>query len=117
MDGVAYPSSLECVRRAGAASISFLEYDLGRDWNQLALTVGIEDSEPVTSSAEFRVFGDGVLLGTVQVKFGESFDFDLDVRGVLRLRLEADALTPESEAIRMAWGSPTLVGQPEVVQP
>lgn len=77
---------------------SFIEWNLGKHGAVIEGVLGILDTGD-EGSATFRVIGDGVVLLEEKVTFGSSSNIRVDVRGVLRLRVE---VVPGS-------GSPTVV--------
>ena len=67
----------------------WIEYDLGRRYNRFGAQVGIDDDAlAISDRYRFRVYGDGALLHSVDVGFGELVPINVSVSGVLRLRLE-----------------------------
>lgn len=117
VDGTEYTQSFRCTGRSDSNFDSTMGFNLGRDWNELIVTIGIDDTSTPEASAVFRVIADDVAIESVQVEFGEAVELTVDVRGVLRLTLQADSVGPDGTTIEMVWGDPLLVGQPEVVQP
>jgi hypothetical protein len=89
------------------------EYDIGRDFGRFTATVGQADASQNTSrTVRFRVIGDGEQLATRDVSFGSDAQFDVDISGVLRLRLEVTDLPGAgSGRTTIVWAEPTLRGQ------
>lgn len=85
----------------------FEVYEIGRDFERFRTTVGIEDIERDDSFATVRIVGDGQLLATVQTAIGQTAPVDVDVTGVLRLRLEVDV--SGQGTINVVWGTARLV--------
>lgn len=89
----------------------YSEYDLGRAYRRFTVAIGQGDtSADVNDLIRFTVYGDGRELASRNVLFGLAVPLDLDVTGVLRLRLEvanlsSDGTLPTSIAV---WGSPTV---------
>ena len=89
----------------------WVEYDLGRTYSHFSATVGQGDrSEDTNDVIRFAVYGDGRELGSVELPFGRSHEFELDVTNVLRLRLEVTNLSTDGDRGRSiaVWGNPTV---------
>jgi hypothetical protein len=77
----------------GTANIRWREWDLGRDYVRLRATLGLRDDTGADTRGVMRVYLDGVEAVEVPIQFGRSVPLDLDVRGVLRVRLEVQNTT------------------------
>nr|WP_232794282.1 MULTISPECIES: NPCBM/NEW2 domain-containing protein [Pseudofrankia] len=66
---------------------TYAKYDLGRDAHRLQATVGLSDDATSGTTYLIEIFGDGRRLASNTVKLGNSVPLDIDVTGVLRLRL------------------------------
>ncbi len=89
------------------------EYDLGRAYSVFTTTVGqTDDSSRTDSEIRFTVYGDGRVLSEERLRFGQSVDLDVDVTGVLRLRLEMANTSMFEDGWRSqtkhAFGEPTV---------
>ena len=115
INGESFQDSL--IVYAGSQSC-YLEYNFGRDWNRFKASVGVTDDSPSDLQVRFEVFGDGKELFNQVLSFGQSAPVDVDVVGVLRLRLQTTTVTtPKSSASRYAvWGNARRIGSPEAVQ-
>jgi NPCBM/NEW2 domain len=66
------------------------EYDLGTKGTRLLATAGIGDDEDARDlPANVSFYGDGKLLKTVKVSLGRPKQVDVDISGILRLRIAA----------------------------
>ncbi|MCK9905095.1 protein kinase [Frankia sp. Cpl3] len=100
VSGVAYPRSVllwtgdEDSRWPGRARA---EFNLGRSRQRLQATIGLSDKS--ISSARYRVeiHGDGRLLMSEQLSVGSAVPADIDVKGILRLRISIFHLGGDTE--------------------
>ncbi|MBO3746113.1 NPCBM/NEW2 domain-containing protein [Streptosporangiaceae bacterium NEAU-GS5] len=83
------------------------EYDLSRSWSSLRGTIGLRDDAPQGASARFQVFGDGNLLYEKDLAFGQSEAINVDVRDVLRLKLQVMPLAGDNPYYAV-WGEALL---------
>jgi serine/threonine protein kinase len=69
-------------------STFWVDYDLGRSYSTFRATVGLSDNDASDAKGAYAIYADGkkVTQGTLGV--GETKPVELDVSGVLRLRLE-----------------------------
>jgi hypothetical protein len=102
----------------------FVEFDLGRQYRRLTSVVGVlDDAAEAKQVGYFRVFLDGSPEPEVGAALGRPGRVDVDVTGVLRVRLEmyrADTVrSPMMAGVlaaggrsaklpELAWGNPTL---------
>ncbi|MEO6087089.1 MAG: SEFIR domain-containing protein [Umezawaea sp.] len=102
----------------------FVEFDLSREYRRLTSVVGVlDDAAEAGQVGYFRVFLDGSPQPEVAASLGRPGRVDVDVTGVLRLRLEAyradtvaspllaGVFATSGKSTRLpelAWGSPTL---------
>jgi hypothetical protein len=75
---------------------------------RLTGTVGILDSGEPTERVQVEVIGDGRVLQTVPVAYGESVRINADISGVLRLSLRYRSLTKDYGTV--GFGRLTLLG-------
>jgi serine/threonine-protein kinase len=97
-----------------------IEYDLGRDFRRFQTAFGISDEAPSTAKTRFEVFLDGANAATNDVGLGESLPVDLDVTGVLRLKLVATAIegpTCGNRTWSSVWVDAKILGVPSEVPP
>lgn len=103
----------------------FIEFDLGREYRRLTSVVGVlDDAAEADQAGYFRVHLDGDAQPEVRATLGKPGSVDLDVTGVLRLRLEmyrpdtihspimSGVLATKGQSSRLpelAWGNPTLI--------
>ena len=81
------------------------DYNLGRNWSVFTATIGVDDNSSASATATFTVHIDGEPEVTETLKLGETVDIEVDVRDVLRLRIEV-----ESEGgVHPVWADPTLI--------
>jgi hypothetical protein len=102
LGGSAYPHSIFTTNYSEAAGKGVLEYDLQRTCSALKFTAGITDDSSTGSRQRFEVYGDGRLLASIDVAFGQPKAQSVDVTNVLRLRL-VSTLTVQVTSTA-AWG-------------
>lgn len=98
----------------GSEGIS-AEYNLSRSYRRFQTTVGLGDTSPSEALFTFRVLGDGRVLYEKQLGLGQEQAIDVDVTGVLRLRLMAVASSTFDDTAYANWGSARLLGAPDEV--
>ena len=111
ISGQVYGHALSCDARDSDSG--WAEFDLRRDYERFRTTVGQADrSEATTRTIRFSVIGDGETLYTTTVGFGQAVDVDVDVTGVLRLRLDIGVIenSGTSAGTWAVWGDPTVGG-------
>ncbi|MDT3440888.1 MULTISPECIES: protein kinase domain-containing protein [unclassified Pseudofrankia] len=89
VSGAAYVHSVRLPANLGYSgeTPTYVEYDLGRHFQHLQTTVGLSDDATSGTVYLIEVFGDGRRLASHTVKLGDSVPVDINVTGVLRLRL------------------------------
>lgn len=86
-----------------------VSYNLGRQWRDLAATVGLSDDSPENEKVQFQIFADGRSIYNHVFVLGQSQQINLNVSGVLRLELVgtlASAYVGQTEAV---WGNANLM--------
>lgn len=118
LNGEPYPRSLAWSSRCGGERPVSYEYDLGRHYRSLTAMLGIDDQSGNSQRhMQFEVFLDDRSVAQHRLKLGETEPLDLDVAGVLRLRL---VLAPVENPglcgnVVGVWGDPILYGSPDEV--
>lgn len=107
VNGSVQTRALSCQVATGRTG--HVEYAIGRHAVYFESTAGLDDRRD-QGTATLRVIGDGKTLATVPLSFGTTQNVRVEVRDVLRLRLEVTARTGERPAIVL--GQPRLVGNP-----
>lgn len=90
------------------SSDTFIEYDLSKSFTQFRTTVGMTDDAASDASVTYEVLGDGRKLASGTVALGKPAPLNVDVTGVLRLRLHFVAKGWEGNSSRAAWGTAAL---------
>ncbi|MEX5637227.1 protein kinase domain-containing protein [Parafrankia sp. FMc2] len=75
-----------------ASIATSIEYNLGRDYVRLQLTLGVGDTSPSGMQCQFEIIADGTQREFQIVSLGETRKVDIDVTDVLRLGLQATAI-------------------------
>ena len=92
----------------GSTTSGYIEYNLTREFKRMTATVGqLDKSNQATGTFRFEVIADGVQRSSVTLPFGKSAPVDLDVTGVLRLRLTVTRTSSPVNAIT-GWGDPKI---------
>ncbi|MDO5502197.1 MAG: PASTA domain-containing protein [Actinomycetia bacterium] len=114
VEGAGVRTALQCRADRGEASV---EYVLGRHAAVLEFIAGVNDRSE-TGTAMLRVLGDGQELATIPMALGSSTPQELDVSGVLRLRIEVADTTSEDEGATpsVVLVDPRLTGDPRAIQ-
>lgn len=87
-----------------------VEYNLSRDWQHLQATVGLRDDAASNAQVRMEAFGDQRPLYSHVFALGESEQINLDVPGVLRLRLVATLTSNPNDQATAVWGDAGLTG-------
>ena len=91
-----------------------ITYDLDRSNRRLRTVVGLRDDSSESASARMTVYGDGHRLAGADVSLGKPASLNVDVTGVLRLRLELtwlagfDCPLPNRVFMTAVWATPTV---------
>lgn len=92
-----------------------IEYNLSKGFRSLTATAGIDDNaHSPEAKAQLEIYGDGRQLTSVVVEFGKPTPLEVDVSGVLRLRLHWQLLAgPQCDgAGYLVLGEASLLGLP-----
>ncbi|TVR32326.1 MAG: hypothetical protein EA388_12175 [Nitriliruptor sp.] len=110
LDGTPYEQSLSCM--ISGESVAWNEYNLARQYGKFTATIGQGDNSTDTEgTVRFRVVGDGEVLFSQDLGFGTKEAIEVDVTGVLRLRIESVDISGAPFTSRWAvWGTPTVGG-------
>lgn len=91
---------------------SSVEYVLGRDWESVAVTIGLSDDSDRDSSALFEIFADDRLIYGKELGYGDDRTVKRSVKGVLNLRLAVTLRDGKrgmcGDTNYPAWGDPKL---------
>lgn len=78
----------------GIGDFRFIEIDLGRNYAQFQIAIGITDSSESAAAVTYRVLGDGVQLATGDLTLGQLIPLDLPVNDMLLPRHRQVASVP-----------------------
>ncbi|MDS1268880.1 protein kinase [Lipingzhangella sp. LS1_29] len=84
------------------------EFNLRRSWDELNVTVGLDDASSADIPVTFSVYADDDNLASESVALGETREITVDVSDALRLRLEVERGDGEGEVAIPVWSEPTL---------
>ena len=129
INGESYSSSLRGLAGLPVSENNqvWSEYNLGRKYEKFHGVVGIDDrAADSNTKAQFRIYGDSELLFESPVKGAgtEPTAFDVDIKNVLRLKIEttwisgnigAEGPSAVSPLYYAVWGNPVLKG-PKIVE-
>jgi hypothetical protein len=117
-NGVAYANPV--VLDAGCYNAwngdSWVFYSLGRKYERLTATLGLDDLSQVGSSATYTVIGDGKTLATGALAPGATAKLDVSLSGVARMRLLINVPDPTGAAgcgnhfTQVVFGNATVLG-------
>ena len=91
-----------------------ITFDLDRRNRRLRTTVGLRDDSSEAALARMTVYGDRRRLAGADVRLGKPATLNVDVTGVLRLRLELtwldgfDCPLPNRRFMTAVWATPTI---------
>lgn len=104
VNGQAYRHSLLFYTCCGQATA---DYNLGRHYQRLEATIGVNDEAPSDAESTFEVFLDGRKVYAKTVTFGKPVTMSLNVAEVLRLHM---VMTSGGGSFRAVWGDARLLG-------
>lgn len=109
VNGVRYPRSVAWML-CNADDTEMTEYDLGRDYRRFRAVLGLSDDSTSGSVERFELSVDGRVAFQRGITLGESQTIDMNVTGVLRLRVVATAVKigPMGGCDRVVLGSAQL---------
>lgn len=115
INGTIHDDSLTCT--PDRDDVDFLEYALNRQLSTLVATVGVSDRADDTAVVTFRVWADDESTEWT-LAYGESQEISVDLRGVLRLRLEVTRATATEDrgGVTIGWGTPQLLGSINAIE-
>jgi serine/threonine-protein kinase len=93
----------------------FVEYNVAKGFRRLTATAGIDDnSGDSTLRMQLEIFGDGRELLNKPIPFGTQVPIDVDISGVLRLKIQYEGVSgrPCCAANYLALGTAELLGLP-----
>jgi serine/threonine-protein kinase len=96
-------------------SPSSVEYNISKGFRRLTATAGIDDnSGDSTLKMQLEIFGDGRELFNKPIPFGAQVPVDIDISGVLRLKIQYEAVSGRSccAANYLVLGTAELLGLP-----
>lgn len=97
-----------------------VEYNLSKGYQKLTATAGIDDNARISDAkAQLEIYGDDQQLTSVTVEFGVPTPVDVDVTGVLRLRIHWQVIAGPECALAgyLVLGEATLSGLPGEIPP
>ncbi len=106
VNGQVYPNSIYLALNPGPASV---EYNLGRQWRKLDVTVGLSDDSTANQNVQFQLRADGRVIYTRTFALGQSQHVKIDVSGVLRFELDATLVSNYAGEVNAVWGSAELL--------
>nr|WP_235498415.1 protein kinase [Frankia sp. R43] len=92
-----------------------VDYDLGRHFQKFQAVVGLADDARSTAVYQVSIYGDNQRLADHTIRLGESIPIDIDVRGILRLRLEITHTDGDSGEGYSRYDSRVVFGEAKVV--
>jgi hypothetical protein len=106
VNGQYYTNSIILYMNPGPASV---EYNLGRHWQSLNMTLGLRDDSADNQPEQFRVLADGRIMYTRAFALGESQSVTINVMGILHLELENTLLSQHYVGpVYAVWGNAIL---------
>jgi hypothetical protein len=112
-----------CNANSNSTQTTMLQYDLGRKYQQLTMSVGLADDSDSAATVAFAVMLDGRQVFLESTSLGQPKPATIDVTGVLRLEISATRTDehcsswsdgPKATAV---WADPQLFGAPGAAGP
>lgn len=108
MGGRTYHGSILLESFYGTSDVSCAEYDLGRAYQRLTMSLGASDTSDSGGTVGYTVLGDGAVLAQGSVRVGQPAEVPVSVSNVLRLKVEMTWTALETSSGRPVIGSPVL---------
>ncbi len=108
--GVSYSNAVQC--SVSTYSDRTTVWLVSRKARTFAGMAGIPDTEDPGTTATAKVFGDGHLLGTLNLTFGEATPFSFDVSAYVQVSI---TLVEGSSSVNTVWVDSTFVGDPGLI--
>ena len=90
IDGVSYDHGYHAYAAYCSGSYGLnSEFDLGRKALSMTAALGLRDDSASGQDVMWRVLADGVVVASGSTAVGQTYDLNLDLHGVLRLRIES----------------------------
>ncbi|MGH3223820.1 MAG: NPCBM/NEW2 domain-containing protein [Streptosporangiaceae bacterium] len=106
VNGHSYTNSVILYMNPGPASV---EYNLGRQWRKLDVTMGLRDDSADNQSEQFRLVADGRTIYSRVFTLGQSKHVVISVSGILRLEMETTLVSSNYVGpVYAVWGSASL---------
>jgi hypothetical protein len=112
INGTTYQDSLSCSPSSYGDDEQVTTFLLDRLTSSVEGVIGVDDESDPGLTVDVRLVGDGRVLFTGTLRYGEASTFAADTRGVLRLELRYRA-TSEDESGTFALGDVRAVGAPD----
>ncbi|MCW2740406.1 MAG: hypothetical protein JWR45_828 [Blastococcus sp.] len=127
MNGQTFVHAIRAVTACNSGSSTtqstVIQYDLGRKYQKLTMSVGLADDSDSQGVVQFVVLLDGRQVFSQPARLGQAVPADIDVTGVLRLEISATRIDetcnsysngPEATAV---WADPQLFSAPGAAGP
>jgi hypothetical protein len=93
------------------------EYNLGRAFDRLQTTLGYSDTAPSSGRVRVEIFGDTKPLYTKDIGLGDQDVVNVNVTGVLRIRIVVTPLAPGGGYdLTTIFGDAKILGDPVAVE-
>lgn len=114
LSGKVYPHSVG-TGVASCRSSQYVEYNISRGYRKLVATAGLDDNSRDSSLQEqLEVFADGRRVSISKVQYGKVTPISIDVTGVLRLKIQWQAVagSESCDTDHLVMGTGRLLGLP-----
>jgi hypothetical protein len=106
INGRTYPHSIYQFSSNGNQTQT--QYDLRRQCDELTYTAGVTDDSASEAMIQFEVYGDGQLLKSVRLPYGQDAAQTVNVHNVLRLKLQNVGLRSTDTSAYAGWGDAAI---------
>lgn len=103
-----------CANRDGGNY--WVEYDVSEDYSRLTAVVGLADTSAADSAVTYSITGDRRMLASGPLTLGQADPIDVDITGVLRIRLSInnpatiqDGCSDRPSSARVVFGDAAIV--------
>ena len=118
LSGKTYTNSLLAQLEENCNQPSYVDYNVAEGYRQFVTTAGIDDNGNNPSlTGTLEIFTDGHQVSTTTIAYGKTYPIAVDLSGVLRLRVEWQAILPGADSCpgdndQLVLASAALLGLP-----
>ena len=107
VNGVVYPRSFTFGNRGDQSAIHTLDFNLGRAYTTVQVTVGLRDDSGWGAQSVFQLLLDGAVVQSATLGLGQVQSWTVPTSGVLRLQLVTMGVNNKLGTAQATFASPT----------